>query len=474
MGLYRKYSVELWIVLLPILILVGLRLLGFDGMVGQDSYAYVDYGNEIKQSIINLKHPGDFRWPEGYSLLGALLSFLGLSVGLSLQLISSLSLSFSLLFVNKIIKELYPNVEPKTIFIYLILFGILAPYYLRNGMLTMSDILACCLIIMALYYGVRYSVSKQLKHLVYFVIAASYSAFVRYPTVLVLLPVSLYVLYKWIKEIRKPQHLLVLIIPFGVFLLHHYFEQNSVAFLKHEAIVNWSFSNYFSSTFHTNQGTFNYLLPNIVYVFYPIAHYGFILLGILFVLWGIKDKQINHLYIQLCIWGYLTYALFMAGIDTQNPRHLLLLHPLVLIICFYGFNKTYHFSLIHKFRKVLNPLVFVFQLLIVIMAFKTIFLRNQLEQDILEKISSYEGQTLYSFDIDIALKSRGANFVFHNLWEKDYSSFEKNSLILFNEERTKKQWKGENPMINWNRLKNDYHLREVEQFKNNWKLYRIE
>jgi len=454
--------------------LLILRLAGFDGMVGQDSYAYVDYGNAIKHALLTSTHPGDFAWPQGYPLLGTIVSFIGISVGTALQLISALSLSISLIIVYKIIREIYPDTSTTSLLIYLILFGIFSPYYLRNGMLTMSDTLSCCLVIASLYFGYLYTQKQKLLHLTFFVMVSSFSLFVRYPSALVLVPVAIFVLYTWVKSIRKPLHFIVLIVPVLIYLLHTYFEQNTTGFLNHEAINFWNIKNYFSSTFTTNQGTFNFLVPNLIFVFSPLAHYGFMLLGLPFLFLLVKQKQFVHTYIYLSVTSFLVYALFVAGIDTQNARHLLLLYPLVLVLGFYGFNYLYNLKGIKKYRVILISLGFVFQLALCALAFKTIFIRNNLEQYIAKTLENYDNKTLYGFDIDIALNSRGVPQNIVNLWYEEYTDFEKGALVLFNEERFKTQWEGENPMINWNNLKQNYTLTELEEFNNNWKLYIIE
>jgi hypothetical protein len=330
------------------------------------------------------------------------------------------------------------------------------------------------LIITSIYYGYFYSKKHQLKHLFGCIAVMSFSLFVRYPSALVIFPVTLFVIYNWIKSIRKPLHFIVLILPIGIYFLHIYFEQNTTDFLDHGALAFWSVKNYFSSTFHTDQGVLSFTFPNILFMLYPVAHYGFMLFGILFIFMLIKNKKVNHTYIFLCIVSYLSYVLFVAGITTQNNRHLLLLYPLILVICYYGYEKTIQFSVIDNYKKLFIGLGMVFQIILCVLAFKTIFIRNQLEKNIAQKLVKYENNTLYSFDIDIALKSRETNFKHLNLWQKEYVNFEKGGLVLFNEERFKIQWKGENPMINWEHLNNNYHLVKLESYTNNWILYRIE
>ncbi|MBK8391317.1 MAG: hypothetical protein IPL23_19375 [Saprospiraceae bacterium] len=106
------YSILLFII--PIFILIILRLLGFDGMAGQDGYAYVDYAKNIRNWFDGGAHPGSFFWPPGYPLFGALLSYLGISIPLSMQLVSCLSLSGVLFYVQKFINEQNEERRSKT------------------------------------------------------------------------------------------------------------------------------------------------------------------------------------------------------------------------------------------------------------------------------------------------------------------------------------------------------------------------
>lgn len=72
----RAQGVLLLLLGLPIL-LVGLAVLPrFDGLYGQDSYAYFDYATgSLRQALLQLQPPPPFAWPPGYPLLVALASF---------------------------------------------------------------------------------------------------------------------------------------------------------------------------------------------------------------------------------------------------------------------------------------------------------------------------------------------------------------------------------------------------------------
>jgi len=58
---------------LPAGVIAAVR--GFDGLYGQDAYAYFDYGAvSVRQSILHLAPLEAFYWPPGYPLLVALAS----------------------------------------------------------------------------------------------------------------------------------------------------------------------------------------------------------------------------------------------------------------------------------------------------------------------------------------------------------------------------------------------------------------
>lgn len=85
----------------------------------------------------------------------------------------------------------------------------------------------------------------------------------------------------------------------------------------------------------------------------------------------------------------------------------------------------------------------------------------------------YQNNVLYSFDLDVALKGRNLKFDFKNMWLKNYSNFETNSLVLFNKDKFKVQWKDKNPMNNWNLMEQNYELKVLESLDDGWVLYKI-
>src|SRR5207245_578063 len=83
-----------WLPLLPTVVvavsaLAALALTGFDGLYGQDSFAYFHYATgSVRQNLLHLQPPPPFFWPPGYPLLVALLSLVVGVVPLTGQLVS--------------------------------------------------------------------------------------------------------------------------------------------------------------------------------------------------------------------------------------------------------------------------------------------------------------------------------------------------------------------------------------------------
>lgn len=468
---------EILLLLIPLAIMGCLRLAGFDGMVGQDGYAYVDYARAIRAWISGGAHPGAFIWPPGYPLSGAILSFTGISVPLSMQLVSTLSLSGTLIVIGRMLKMIYPNESVQRIFYYFLQFGLFAPYFFRNGMVSTSDMLASFMVSACIYYGYAYTIHQRGTYLMMAAFAFSFGTLVRYPVAVVLTPVVLYLIYRWMRSV-KMVHLAVILIPLAIILIYRLFNEDASSLFSHRAIRSWQFSNFVARSFYTSEGFKQHFLPSGLFVLSPFFHPGFIWAGFIFLLLAVKAKQFTRGLWFFAILPYLTFACFLAGYPDQNPRHLLVVFPIVLLICYFGFGQVCRFPLIRKFNKPVFIVLLLLQLLLSARAFRASFLRNALEQKIAERIKVLQGEAavrvLYGFDTDIAVASRGIPFEVRNLFKEEYAGFERGALVLFNEKKLSGQWKGKNPMINWEKLKQDYRLTPLESFDGGWTLFKIE
>ncbi|WP_420571738.1 ArnT family glycosyltransferase [Kordia sp.] len=448
-----------------------LRIFGFDGLYGQDSYEYLRYTNAIQEYISNGVHPGNYFWPVLYSTLGSILGFF-LGSALALQLISCLSFSIACIYILKTIRLLYPNAQSR--FFYVLIFGIFCPFLLKMGFIVMSDALALLFVVLSFYFFFKsYYKNTSLAPIFIF---ATCALMTRYASLFITFPIIAYSLYlvckrkKFLQLIAASVLSILVSIPFLIFQWNALFEATTNPFLQ-----TWSIANYFKSSFTTGDGTTSYLFPNLVYTLYLFFHPGFIFLGSILSLIILKNYKSLFTFHQktLLICSGL-YILFLAGIPFQNPRVLGLVFPCILIGLFPAFVQLIQLKHIKQLVISIGIFFIALQMFFFSMTFKLIFERAIIEKELTNMIKPYEGNTLYSFDVDLAMQGRGLDFDYKNMFLERYKNFQTNDLILFDPARYEKQWKDKNPMLNWEFIEQNYQLKILETHPKGWKLYQIE
>jgi hypothetical protein len=71
------------------------------------------------------------------------------------------------------------------------------------------------------------------------------------------------------------------------------------------------------------------------------------------------------------------------------------------------------------------------------------------------------------------LKGYGIKNEIINLWDRKLTEFSPGSMVLFNYMNSHEQWKGMNPMLNWEEMNRDHHLELKENLPGGWVLYEI-
>ena len=446
-------------------------MLGFDGLYGQDSYEYLRYTNAIQEYITTGIHPGNYFWPVLYPTLGSLLGFI-FGTAFALQLISCVSFSVACVYVLKTIRLLYPN--SKFRFFYVLIFAVFCPFLLKMGIIVMSDALTLVFVVLAFYFFFKsYYKNTNLAPIFIF---ATCALMTRYASLFITFPIILYALYLVIKRRKIKQFIsaailsLVAAIPFLIFQWGALFEASSNYFLK-----VWSFSNYVKSGFTTEDGTTSYTFPNLIYTLYVFFHPGFIFIGGILSLITLKNyKSLFTFHQKILMICSALYILFLAGIPFQNPRILGLVFPLILILLFPAFTKLMEFKSIKRFFIPIGIVCVMLQLVFFTMTFKLIFTRTIAEKELATMIQPYQGATLYSFDVDLAMEGRGLDFEYKNMYMERYKNFHTNDLILFDPTRYEVQWKDKIPMQNWEFIEQNYTLKVLEKHPEGWKLYQIQ
>lgn len=231
----------------------------------------------------------------------------------------------------------------------------------------------------------------------------------------------------------------------------------------------WDLRHYFNNSFDHQDGLVQYTFPNIVYVLKNLFHpiYALLLVPALFFF---KKSDLKSVEIKILLISYILYILFLAGIPFQNDRFLLPAFPFMLLVLLPSFVRL--IERLGKF-KWLIWLVIPIQLVVFLRLIKPVYERNQLELYLFENLQPYANKKIYSFDVDIALSGRGLNAEWINLWKEKYSTFSNCAFVLFNEKKFAKQWKGKNPMLNWETLNKNYQLIPLLKLEQGWEFYKI-
>lgn len=444
-------------------------VLGFDGLYGQDAYEYLRYTNALKKFILNGTPPGDYFWGIYYPVTGSLLSFITNNSALALQLISFVSLLVQVVLVEKIISVVY---QVKVNKIIPFLFVGLSPILLTMSFLVMSDMMASCFILAAFYCFIQYLENYKEKHFLIGIALSTVAILTRYVEVLIIFPILIYVLILLFKN-KKYKSVFFALLLFGLICLPHFLirTNDSLKFINHNWLTTWNITNLFQNHFETVDGIAQYEYLNLTYCLFPFYYKYFFFFGgiiLLFTLFFNRTKVTKHQLLLLTTIGI--YIVFIGGISFQNNRFLIPVLPLIVVLFYPSIDKLFQ-------KNKLGYYLYIPIILVQLYFFKSYgqmyYTRNQLEQQVCQILKPYEGNTLYSFDIDIALQGRQMKFNYHNLFLEKFNTFENNALVLINENNIEQQWVGKSPFINWKKIENSCSLIRLKQINNDWTLYQI-
>jgi 4-amino-4-deoxy-L-arabinose transferase-like glycosyltransferase len=404
---------------------------------------------------------------------------------------------------------------------------------MRYSVTVMSEPMTLFFITAFYYYWLAFTESRKHKYFLALIFFGCTAINTRYPSLVIILIPLLHALYLFIRNFRVgfflSSCLIAGLVILPAFLLRVY-EPGSI--FSQPDFAHWSMGNYIKRSFITADGEHSYLLPNICYVFTDLVHPGYIFPGLVFLFFFIKHRM-ERAFMKVILFVVLVYAFFLAGLSFQNDRVLILTFPLVLIlfarpflalkekigklihpnpslgfqesslfisrrgsqinrrvmqkienVCLYfarlcvklceTLRKTFIFHFFGQhFKKLVIISLILIQIVLFYRAFNPIYRNNRITKTISEEMLKYPGKKIYTFNIDMALKGYGVKNEMVSLWSNKIDVFEPNALVLFNFADSRKQWKGMNPMINWETLSRDHHLKLLENFPEGWNLYEI-
>jgi hypothetical protein len=205
-----------------------------------------------------------------------------------------------------------------------------------------------------------------------------------------------------------------------------------------------------------------------------MVHPGFIFAGAVLIVF-FRIKTLSPFFMKIIAATILVYALFLAGLTFQNDRILILTFPFVLLLL----SGTY-LEMSERLKKAKTSYFYIMVILVIVIqlglfyrAFRPFYENNKTIRTIAAQMLQYPDKPIYTFNIDMALKGYGIKNEIISLWDKKLTDFEPGSLVLFNYINSREQWKGMNPMLNWEEMNRAHHLDLKENLPGGWVLYEI-
>ena len=338
------------IVLLPAATLAARR--GFDGLYGQDAYAYYDYAvHSVRASILHLRPLEPFFWPPGYPLLVALSSLLFGETPLAGQLVSLLMSAAVPVLTALLARELCPD-QPWLA----LLAGLLAavPGQLwQSGMVVMADTTGLALATCAALSLVRYARARTWQWLVAASAALACATLARWIYGVVAIPFAVFALLCLLETPpaarRRAVGQAVAALVVAAAILLPVLGSSVLKVFTHPAepapfagnlqVYSWSALNAFKSDFFTADGHLVYTQPNGLYYLLAPANLAFF--GPLIAPWAVLGawralrEWPRRNSVLIVGWAAIVFA-FHAGAPWQNFRFALAYLPPLAILAATG------------------------------------------------------------------------------------------------------------------------------------------
>ena len=451
---------------IPILLFIVLFLVfDFNGLYGQDSHEYLRFAKALRVSWDTGADSGYFYWPKLFPALGALLSYLGIPVGLSLQLLSLVSLLGALFFAQRSIRFLY-GLQGTW---FLIIGAITQVYFVRSGLFVMSDSLALFFVMATFYFLLKTQKTQQWQPYIAVLLFATMAVFTRYAAApLVCIPV-LWSSWTLLSKYNRLWQILV-VLGLGIVAVFLLLLNNQAWKLMRGILEQWHVLHLFQRRLLYEGQTLSYWVPNVIYIWSNFAHIGYLSCGVLLIPFV---KRWN--YQQIALWlGVLGYLVFIGGIGFQNQRFMVITHLWILILIFPAFQLLQEWLKRQKIWIFFVVGTLLFNAAFFSYSFSKLYHLHYLEKVISEEVNKLNDEpTVYSFYVGQSFESYEVPNPTQDLW-MPIDTFELGGYVVFNPEKFEEPWKNSTLMKNWKILQEDYHLVVVKELPNNWRIYQIQ
>jgi len=328
--------------------LITVRLFQFDGLYGQDSFAYYGYAISLRQALLAGHLPPPFFWPIGYpTLIVMITAVIGITPAAG-QLVSIVAGASIAPLVYFIVREY----EPKAIIGGVVagMLAALAAQLLLSSISTMSDTASLFWATLSAWMMIKYLKNLQLRYLAISTIAFAFAILTRWVYGLLVIPWGISAVLAWRaaklswRQMTKATILAILL--GGAIMTLHFIPDMARADLSYTGdleVYSWSPSNAVTRQLHNTDGDFVYEYPTGWFYarpsFHPAYIFPFFTLFWLLGIWAIR-RHPPALIVLLVGWP-LTIYLFLAGVPWQNWRFPLSFFSPMLVLVGLGIHWTW-------------------------------------------------------------------------------------------------------------------------------------
>ncbi len=448
----------------------------FNGLYGQDAYAYLLHAREWRSFFLGGATPGAFFWPPNYSIVTAVLGLAIRSEFLAAQLVSLLSVISIAWLLDRWISQAYQAHENLRIGFVVIAF-LASPYMFRLGVQSMSDMLAMAFLTASFYHLWLFLQSNATKAIVLWSVFSALAITTRYPAIVVLFPSIVFVFFKLMNGRQYTTFFLALLIGLIPVSAAIFWKQSSGGMenvLSLDLIRNWSVLHLFQTEFTTSDNNTNYLLPNLLFNLSTWVHPGTLFFGVLLLPFSFSVLRKDQFRILL-LFSIFIYAIFLSGIPFQNTRVATFTYPPLVVFFFQGFIK-----LVDRLRSKANHLSYLFfvvlfiQIGLCVKAMVPSIASNRFEQQLARWIEGHHPQkTVYTSSYSQLFDVYRTGNPVVQIYDNELTTFQNNSVFIFNGSWAEFKLKGTIPLRNWETANRLMRVDQDKCWPEGWCTYNV-
>lgn len=323
-------------------------LSGFDGLYGQDAFAYYQVSLNLRQTLAGGELPPPFTWPLGYPALVMLATFVVGTVPAAGQGVSVVAGSLIAPLVYLLVRQLRPQASFGAL-----VAGLLAAFagqLALSSLSVMSDATALAWASLSALALLRYIRNLQLRWLALAGLTLGLAVVTRWAYGLLALPWAIAALLAW-RSARLAWRKIaaacgIAFLAGGVIVglqLAAATLRGDGSYLGEFRVVGWDLANAFRRTVVNDDGRFDYRWPIGLYYLGPAVHPSYIFPMLSpFLLAGLWSSRRLFLPQLVVTWGWpLLLFLLLAGMAWENSRFALALFPPLLILTGLGWQAAW-------------------------------------------------------------------------------------------------------------------------------------